>query len=63
MGNQMNAPAGGGNQRNIIIAVVVAVVLICCCCLTLGLLYAYGDALMAAMGLASLRPLSALLMS
>ena len=63
MGNQMNAPAGGGNQRNIIIGVVVALILICCCCLTLALLYVYGDAIMAAMGQASLRPLTALLRS
>lgn len=62
MGNQMNAPAGGGN-RNMIIAVVVAVVLICCCCLTLGLLYVYGDAIMEALGQASLRPVTAILMS
>jgi hypothetical protein len=61
MGNQMNAPAGGGNQRNIIIAVVVALVLICCCCLTLGLLYQYGDALIAMMGAAGPRALTALL--
>lgn len=63
MSNQMNAPAGGGNQRNIIIAVVVGLVLICCCCLLVGVLYVYGDAIMQASGLASLRPLTALLMS
>jgi hypothetical protein len=39
------------------------VILICCCCLTLGLLYQFGDQLMAALGLASLQPLTGLWMS
>ncbi len=62
MSNQMNAPAGGGN-RNMIIAIVVAVVLICCCCLLVVVGYVYGDVIMQAAGLASLRPLTALLTS
>ena len=63
MGNQMGASGGGGNQRNIIIGVIVAVILICCCCLLLGVMWFYGDAIMQAAGLASLRPLAGALMS
>ena len=58
MNNPGNMPprAAQNSQRTTIIIVVVVVLLLCCCCLSLGLLWQFGDAILAAMGMASLPP-------
>jgi flagellar basal body-associated protein FliL len=52
MTDNFGAPLAEPKKSNttMIIIIVVVVVLLCCCCSTIGILWQFGDQIMAAIG-------------